>query len=1034
MNQEGFKRKLTSVLSADVAGYSRLMAEDETATVKTLETYREVMSTLIKQHRGRVIDSPGDNLLADFTSVVDAVQCAVAVQKEFQTRNAELPGNRRMEFRIGINLGDIIEEGERIYGDGVNIAARLEALAEPGGICVSKTAFDHIETKLPLGYEYLGEQSVKNIPKPVGAYRVLMEPRVTVAEEIEKKKVVPVWRRKVILAGSVALVVVVIAVGIWNFYLRPPRVEPASKERMAFPLPDKPSIAVLPFVNMTSDAKQEYIADGITENIITALSKVPEVFVIARNSVFTYKGKPVKIKRVSEELGVQYVLEGSVQKSDGRLRITAQLIDATGGHHLWAERFDRDLKDIFLLQDEVTLDILSALRVEFTHGEQARVQETTSSLEAWSCLVQGLSHFESFTKDDNARAQELFERAVQVDPEYSYAWAMLGWTHWIDATFGYSESNSESFKKAVEIAQKAVRLDDELPDVHALLGGIYLFQRQYDKAIAEGQRAIALGPNIACNKAILARTMLFAGRAEEAIKLVKSAMRLNPHYPSWYLESLAMVYGVIGEHEKAIASYKKLLNLRRHARGNIITPLLGLAGNCVILGQEDEARAHVGEILELNPGFSLEWFQKVNLFKNPSHLKPFLEALQKAGLPEHPSLPVPEKPSIAVLPFVNLSGDPEQEYFSDGTSEEIITALSKVPKLFVIARNSSFTYKGKSMKVQQVGRELGVRYVLEGSVRKSKDKVRITAQLVDAQTGHHLWAERYDRDLKDIFALQDEITLKIITALQVELTEGEQAHIFVKGTDNLEAYVKVLQSREHFFRMNKQGSMRARQLAKEAISVDPEYAAPYTIIALTHMMDLWFRFTESPKESMKMAVGAAQKALALDDSDPGTHVGLCMLYIMQRQHDKAIAAGERAVLLSPSGARAHSSLGTALMFAGRSNEAIPFIKKAISLNPFPPSIYLRNLGSAYRMAGRNEDAVVEYKKSLQLNPDDLFTHLGLAVAYVSLGLDEEARAEAAEVLRIYPKFSLGYHAKTLPFKNQADVDYFISSLHKAGLK
>ena len=343
---------------------------------------------------------------------------------------------------------------------------------------------------------------------------------------------------------------------------------------MAYPLPDKPSIAVLPFVNMSGDAKQEYIADGITENIITALSKVPEVFVIARNSVFTYKGKPVKIKRVSEELGVQYVLEGSIQQSDSRLRITAQLIDATGGHHLWAERFDRNLNDIFVLQDEVTLDILSALRVEFTHGEQARVQETTNSLEAWGCLVKGLSHFESFTKDDNARAQELFERAVQVDPEYSYAWAMLGWTHWIDATFGYSESSSESFKKAVEIAKKAVELDDKLPDVHALLGGIYLFQRQYDKAIAEGQRAIALGPNIACNKAILARTMLFVGRFEEAIKLVKSAIRLNPHYPSWYLESLAMVYGVIGEHEKAIASYKEVLDLRRNARGNIITPLL----------------------------------------------------------------------------------------------------------------------------------------------------------------------------------------------------------------------------------------------------------------------------------------------------------------------------------------------------------------------------------------------------------------------------------------------------------------------------
>jgi adenylate cyclase len=1033
MSTKDFKRKLSAVFSADVAGYSRLMGENEAATVSTLETYRQVMFALIKQHRGRVVDSPGDNILAEFGSVVDAVQCGVAVQKEFQARNTELPENRRMEFRIGINLGDVIEEGDRIYGDGVNIAARLEALADPGGICVSKTAFDQIETKLPLGYEYLGKQSVKNMPKPVGAYRVLMEPRVTVAEEIEKGKALPVWRRKAILVGSVALVVVVIAALIWNFYLRPPPIEPASAERMAFPLPDKPSIAVLPFVNMSGDAKQEYLADGITENIITALSKVPEVFVIARNSVFTYKGKPVKIRQVSEELGVQYVLEGSVQKSDGRLRITAQLIDATGGHHLWADRFDRDLKDIFAVQDEVTLNILSALRVKFTHGEHARVQETTDNLEAWSYVVQGVSYFESFTKDDNARAQELFERAVKVDSKYSYAWAMLGWTHWIDATYGYSESSSESFKKAVEIAQKAMELDDKQPDVHALMGGIYLFQRQYDNAIAEGERAIALAPNVACNKAILAQTMLFAGNFEEAITFVKSAMRLNPHYPSWYLQPLAMAHSMIGEHKKAIALNEKLLNRRKEAGGNVITALLGLAANSIFLGRGDEAKSYAKEILEVEPNYSLERFQKVNFFKDPLQLNRTFEALRRAGLPEHPSLTLPDNPSVAVLPFVNMSGDPKQEYFSDGITEEIITALSKTPKLFVIARNSAFTYKGKPVNVQKAGRELGVRYILEGSVRKSGDKVRITAQLVDAITGKHLWAERYDRDLKDIFAVQDEITMRIITALQVKLTEGEQGRVFGKATDNLEAYLKTLQAREHFFRMNKQGSMRARELAKEAIELDLDYANPYVILALTHMMDLWFKFTKSPKESMKLAVEASEKALALDDSNPGTYVGLCMLYIMQRQHDKAIAAGKHAVALSPSGASAHMSLGTALSYAGRQEEAIMFHKKAISLNPFPPHTYTRNLGSAYRMAGQYEKAITEYKKSLHQNPDDLFTHLGLAIAYVSLGREEEARAESVEVLRIHPEFSLRYFAKTLPYKNQSDIDYSIASLRKAGL-
>jgi adenylate cyclase len=288
MNTQDFKRKLTAVFSADVAGYSRLMGEDEAATVKTLEAYKQVMFSLIKQHRGRVIDSPGDNLLAEFASVVDAVHCGVAVQNELKARNADLPENRKMQFRIGINLGDVIDEGERIYGDGVNIAARLEGLADPGGICVSKTAFDHIESKLPLGYQFLGQQTVKNIAKPVGAYKVLMEPRVIDKEQEEE-----------------------------------------DKTRQ----PDKPSIAVLPFVNMSGDPEQEYFSDGITEEIITGLSKIPRMHVIARNSSFVYKGKPLKVQQVGQELGVRYVLEGSVRKAGTRIRVTAQLIDVKTGYH-----------------------------------------------------------------------------------------------------------------------------------------------------------------------------------------------------------------------------------------------------------------------------------------------------------------------------------------------------------------------------------------------------------------------------------------------------------------------------------------------------------------------------------------------------------------------------------------------------------------------------------------------------------------------------------------------------------------------------
>ena len=599
MTQEGFKRKLTAILSADAVEYSRLMAEDETATVKTIATYREVMTTLIKQHRGRVVDSPGDNLLAEFSSVVDAVQCAVAVQNEFQTRNAELAENRRMEFRIGINLGDVIDEEDRIYGDGVNVAARLEALADPGGICVSKTAFDQIETKLPLGYEYLGEQSVKNIPKPVGAYRVLMQPRVTVAGETVKEKPAN-SRRKTIILGAVAVLVVAVAVGIWQFYMRRPSVEPASVEKMAYPLPDKASIVVLPFANMSEDPKQEYFSDGITEIIIATLSKARDMFVIARNSAFTYKGKAVKIKQVAEELGVRYVLEGSVQKTEDRVRISVQLIDAVAGKHLWTERYDRDLKDLFALQDEITLKIITALRVKLTEGEQ--VDLDTDNLDAYLKYLQSRKQMQRKNKEGNVLAQKLIEEAIALDPEYATAYLILSATHLLDIMYGSGESPKQSLQTAEELVLKAISLSGANADARAFLGRIYLTKRQYNEAIAEGKRAVEMEPNSAFVHAALAFSLKHAGRPEEAITLYKKAIRLSPISDSWYISDLGHCYGMLGRYEDAISAFKKAISLSPES------PYYHsyLAANYVYTGREIEARAETAKALEIDPKFSSE--------------------------------------------------------------------------------------------------------------------------------------------------------------------------------------------------------------------------------------------------------------------------------------------------------------------------------------------------------------------------------------------------------------------------------------------
>jgi TolB-like protein/Tfp pilus assembly protein PilF len=381
-----------------------------------------------------------------------------------------------------------------------------------------------------------------------------------------------------------------------------------------------------------------------------------------------------------------------------------------------------------------------------------------------------------------------------------------------------------------------------------------------------------------------------------------------------------------------------------------------------------------------------------------------------------------------------MSGDPEQEYFSDGISEDIITALSKVPQLFVIARNSTFTYKGKSVWIPTVGRELGVRYVLEGSVRKAGNKVRITAQLVDAKTGNHLWAEHYDRHLKDIFALQDEITMKIITALQVKLTEGEQARLLAKGTDNLGAYVKLLQGREHVYRMNKEDNALARELIKQAIVLDPRYPNAYAYLATTHLLDMWLGSSKSPRESLAQAIELTEKAIALDDSYATAHALLGYLFTMARRHNKGIFECERGVALDPNSASALAWLGTNLYWAGRPEDAIPVLEKAIRLNPFPPSWYLNTLAITYRDSGRYEEAILTCKKAIEGRPDNIFAYLVLAATYSLLGQEDKPRAASAEILRIDPKFSLDNLAKTRPHIDPANTARFIAALRKAGLK
>ena len=993
---EKMKRKLTAILSADVEGYSRLMGENELGTIHTLKRYKQTIGKLVEKYRGRVVDAPGDNLLAEFVSVVDAVQCAVEIQREIAECNEEASQECKMNFRIGVNLGDVVEEDDRIYGDGVNIAARIESLCEGGGVCISGGAYEQVENKLKLEFEDLGEHEIKNIKKPVRIYRVRPD------------------------FGNIEH-----------------GVEPVSLKKMAFPLPEKPSIAVLPFDNMSGDPKQEYIADGISENIISALSCIPEMFVIARNSSFSYKGKPVKVQQISQELGVRYVLEGSVMKSGNKVRITAQLIDAISGGHMWSERYDRDLEDFFSLLDEITMAVAVALQGELTDGEQVqRWIGSTHNFDAWGYVVKGKSIFYKFGKQDMVKSRELFEKAVKIDPHYANALLWIAWTHKIDAHLGYTDSIEKSLKLSFDLAQKAVARNDRDPNVHSLLSLLYLIQDDHDMAVEEGRRAIDLGPSDSSAHILFGEVLYQSGKFEEAVKMCERALRQHPYPPPFYLGHTLNAYFWTERYDESLALAEKLIDLGRKVENEwgVVWGLLGSALAKIQLGRLGEARQDADKLLKIWPWFDLEYFASIYHYKDAAHLERLIDGLRQAGIPEKKPLPLPDKTSVAVLPFVNMSDDPSQDYFGDGISEDIITALSKIPELFVIARNSSFTYKGQSVKVQQIGRELGVKYILEGSVRKKGNHVRITAQLIDSATDRHLWAERYDRDLKDIFALQDEITMKIVTALRVQLMEGEHARAASTGTSNLEAYLKLLQGRELIWRFDKDDNQLARILVEEAIALDPNYANAHLWSAATHMNDVLLGSSKNPQESFSKAIDMAQKAVALDDSLSNAHSFLALLYTLTGQYDKAIMEGKRGVELGPSDEAAHRRYGVALSHVGRYDEAISRLNKAIRYNPFPRSATLFQLGIAHFFSGNCSKAVNFCEKAVQGKPDDFLSHIFLAAIYGACNRETVARATGSKLLEMDPQFSIEHADRYFKFKDAENNEKLKDGLRVAGIE
>ncbi|HUG79283.1 MAG TPA: adenylate/guanylate cyclase domain-containing protein, partial [Burkholderiales bacterium] len=545
MDRPGVERKLAAILAADVVGYSRLMQQDDEATLQALNERRALFSEQVTSHGGRIVNAPGDSILSEFLSVVNAVECALAIQRALTERNADLPEQRRMQFRIGINLGDVLVDTAGIYGDGVNIAARLESLSVPGGICVSKPVRDQVKQRLALEFEDLGEQMVKNIAEPVRAFRIVLEARAA-------------------LAGF----------GLGE---------------AALTLPDKPSIAVLSFNNMSGDPEQEYFSDGVTEDIITELSHFRELFVIARNSSFVFKGQSVDIADVANKLGVQYVLEGSVRKAGKRVRITAQFVDAIAANHLWADRYDRDLEDIFAVQDEVVRTIVATLAGRLEHAVRERAKrKSTTNLKAYEYMLRAREHYYIWTSKDNRTSREMFEKAIALDPRYAAAYAGLAKTHYMDWVSGWCRDSDASLECFFENAQRSVAMDDGDSRTHTALGSAHLFRREHDRARNHFDRALALNASDTRALVNMARYEVNVGNPEQAVERVTQACRLNPFGNfNWYL---GQAYFAGRRYEEAIHALKKIRNPVAFVRSWLVASL-GHAG------REKEGREAAKELL-----------------------------------------------------------------------------------------------------------------------------------------------------------------------------------------------------------------------------------------------------------------------------------------------------------------------------------------------------------------------------------------------------------------------------------------------------
>lgn len=626
MSKRQFSRKLAAILSADVEGYSRLMSQDETQTVIALKANRDIIKQLVEEHIGQVIDSPGDNILAKFSSVVNAVNCALEIQEEIGKINQSLPVDRQMIFRIGINLGDIIEDEGRIYGDGVNIAARLERLAQGGGICMSGGAFEQVQNKVPIGCEFLGKQHVKNIAKPVPVFRIWKDSdskACAISTNAHPNK-----RRNTFIAAGIVAVFIVATILILYAVNRPFSASTKDSTNRPVNMPsNKASIAVLPFQNLSDDPSQEYFSDGITNDIITDLSKFKQLNVTASNKIFQYKGKPTDLRKLGQELNVKYILEGSIQKSVDRVRINAQLIDADSGNHIWADRFNRDIEDIFALQDEIIATIVRKLSVKVHQSELSlAMRKNTQNLEAYDYYLRAYYHFFQRGRENITEARRLFAKALEIDPSFASAYVGLAKARTWAVMYGYTEFPNIVLQEALKAAKKAIQLDSSNASAHAELGYIYMRLGEYDVAKHELQTATDLNPNDWISYRYIGAVLLYSGDPDAALKWYEQATKYDPYQSPGVYMNVGIAHYLKGDDDKALEWLKEAAVKWPTFLGCHIL-MASIYGNA---GELEKAAVEKDKILSLSPFFRLKFYGQA--YRNPKHREKIVSGLKKAGL------------------------------------------------------------------------------------------------------------------------------------------------------------------------------------------------------------------------------------------------------------------------------------------------------------------------------------------------------------------------------------------------------------------